>query len=258
MPVQYDNDFTALQTASSTAIDVEVSNGQLVDSLGNSIHFGNKPTGVAYRGINDLYVSKVKNASPTGNLSVKNGQPYVDGYGTVTLTDDGERRNVDSIGGASGNDGDIKVDGGGQLYLEYTETTTTTSTTRKDTSITTDGDFPINVTANPPSDATDVFSSAAVKMPPSSSDDDGVELDVQFDRTGDGLIDRQTKVIDYGGDDRNSDVRDTNQDTQPKEVYANYFQAYGNYNDIERSTVAIVWETESTSTTTTTTDISVY
>jgi hypothetical protein len=121
MAFEYDNYFVAVSTCSAASINVEVNNGDIVDSNGNSVHFGTQPSGFDSRGEQDLYVTQVKNASPTGNLLVRNDEPYVDGYGTVTLTDPGEERTVNTVGGNSGEDGDVKVDGGNDVYIEYDE-----------------------------------------------------------------------------------------------------------------------------------------
>jgi len=261
MTVQYDNSYVALQQASASNINVEVENGNLEDSAGNSIYFGVQPdSDVAYRGLPHLYVTQVKGASPTGNLEVLNGDIHVAGYGDVTLTDPAGRRNVSSVGNDGGNDGNIQTDFGGNIEVEYTETTTTTDTTRNASSVSSQSSLPVQQSANPPSDATDVFMSGAVKVKSSTPSDVGVQVNVEFDRDGDGLVEREESISDFGGDNDNTNIRDTNLDTSSKTVLVQYDQGRGDYDssDFEQATAAIVWETESTTTSTETTDISLF
>lgn len=153
MPFEQSNSYTALSTASLSNVDVQVSNGLLEDANGNSLYFGTQPPTFDVRGFEDRYVDRVKNSSPSGNLSVQNGQPYVDGHGAVTLTDPTGRREVTSVGGANGNNGDFKINSNNELYIEYTESNTEIYYTENSASATIDnvGDAFVSGELNAPS-----------------------------------------------------------------------------------------------------------
>lgn len=260
MAIQYDNNFVSLNTASASNVDVQVSNGKLEDSVGNSIYFGNKPSGdAAYRGINDLYVDRVTDDSLSGNLNVDGNSNLQVGSTNVTLTDPSGRRAITQVGNNGNESGDVKTDGGGNIILEYTETTTTTDTTREASTITSQSDFPVQQVSDPPSDASNVFMSGAVKVKSDSSYDssDCFTVDVLFDRDDDLTAEREETITDCGGDSSNTNVRDTNLDTGKKRVSVGNPDAT-TATGFDQSTAAIVWEIEETTTTTNETLINVY
>ncbi|GAB6863268.1 hypothetical protein ACFQL0_22650 [Haloplanus litoreus] len=138
MPLRSLNDYDALDSADATDADLHVENGLITDGNGNTVEIGDIQTGAVSWGNRDEGVDRVKDATPTGNLEVRNQAPYVDGYGEVELTNSAHRRTITQIGNTDGNDGDLRTDANGSLTIRFEGTvsksdsntaTTTYSTT---------------------------------------------------------------------------------------------------------------------------------
>lgn len=113
---------TAIGTVNVSNTDLHVENGTITNGNGTPAIIGTiEGDAEAEFGDEDEGVEQVAGASPTGALEVdSDGNIVVNEYGTVTL--EGPYRTVDSIGNANGEAQPLQVDSSGDIYIQYTTT----------------------------------------------------------------------------------------------------------------------------------------
>lgn len=185
-----------------------------------------------------LYCFRIKGASPTGNLEVRNQAPYVDGYGEVELTNSAQRRTITQVRDTDGNDGDLLTDGSDVLTLEYEGTTTTSKSTSN--TITDPSNFPVSVSDTIPSDGQGVALEAVLRL-----NGGDAEAQAVFDTDGD-AIGEQTTTLSVSG--AASNFESVRTDTGEKSVQMqNYSDADADavFSEVE---VVISWNDPQTTT----------